>query len=197
MITDLCVSSTIVFALVPGSSTSIVAFVAICVAILASLLAAAWTTAASRQQAFRVTAVLAVGLAVYFLLIAAIVQTGIFERAFVPFGPLFLAVTIGVAITLGFSHLGSRLAAGVPLAFLVGFQGFRLPLEIVLHDWFLTGTIPESMTWTGSNRDIVSGIVALAVCPFVSRHHVLAWLANIVGIVLLVNVGRVAIVHAP
>jgi hypothetical protein len=118
-------------------------------------------------RALRVTALLAGGLALYGLTIAGIVLSGIFEKAFVPFGPLFLAVTIAVAISIGFSHLGIRIAAGIPLAWLVGFQSFRLPLEVVLHDWYLTGTIPESMTWTGSNWDIVSGIVALAFCPFV------------------------------
>ena len=53
------------------------------------------------------------------------------------------------------------------------------------------------MTWSGSNWDIASGIVALAVCPFVSKWQMLAWLANIVGIVLIVNVGRVAILSSP
>ncbi|MEZ6138666.1 MAG: hypothetical protein R3C53_27595 [Pirellulaceae bacterium] len=90
-----------------------------------------------------------------------------------------------------------RIAAGVPIALLVGFQGFRLPLEIVLHEWFLTETIPESMTWTGSNWDIVNGVFALAVCPWATRYRALAWTANIVGIVLLVNVGRVAMLSSP
>ena len=185
------------FAFQQGSASSVVAFVAICLAILTSFLLAVWMTTTPRRQAVRVVAVLASGMALYGLTIAGIVVSGIFETAFVPFGPLFLVVTIAIAISIGFSRPGIRIAAGIPLAWLVGFQSFRLPLEIVLHDWYLTGTIPESMTWSGSNWDIISGIVALAVCPFVSRWRALAWIANVVGIVLLVNVVRVAILSSP
>jgi len=186
-----------VFALLRGSATSVFAFVVICLALLASLLLAVWMTTTPRTRAARATVLLAGGLALYGLIIAGIVLSGIFEKAFVPFGPLFLVVTIAAAVSIGFSRLGIRIAAGIPLPWLVGFQSFRLPLEVVLHDWYLTGTIPESMTWTGSNWDIVSGIVSLAFFPFVSRWRALAWIANVVGIVLLVNVVRVAILSSP
>jgi hypothetical protein len=85
----------------------------------------------------------------------------------------------------------------VSLAWLVGFQGFRLPLELVLHDWYASGTIPETMTWSGSNWDILSGIFALLSCFFVNDRRWLAWVFNIVGIILLLNVGRVAIMSSP
>lgn len=185
------------FAFQHGSPSSVIAFVAICLAVPASLLFAAWMTTTPPTRALRVTALLAGGLALYGLTIAGIVLLGVFETEFVPFGPLFLVVTIAAAVSIGFSRLGIRIAAGIPLAWLVGFQSFRLPLEVVLHEWYQTGTIPESMTWTGSNWDIVSGVVALAFCPFVSRWRALAWIANFVGVVLLVNVVRVAILSSP
>jgi hypothetical protein len=181
----------------PGSISSVVAFVSICFAIVLMFLFAAWTVTAPRKQAFRVVAFLASVMALYGLTISGIVLSGVFETAFVPFGPLFFVVTICIAVSIGFTRLGVRIAAGVPLAWLVGFQAFRLPLELVLHDWYKTGTIPESMTWSGSNWDIVSGIVALFLCPFVSRWRALAWVANVIGVVLLVNVGRVAIFSSP
>ena len=184
-------------ALQHGSPASLVAFVAICAAILASFLFAAWMTEPTRQQAVRSTTVIAGGLVLYGVAIAGIVLSGIFERAFVPFGPLFLVTTIAAAVSVGFSRMGVRIATGIPLAWLVGFQSFRLPLEVVLHEWYLTGTIPETMTWSGSNWDIVSGIVSLILCPFVSRSRALAWVANVVGILLLVNVMRVAILSSP
>ena len=108
----------------------------------------------------------------------------------------FFAVSNLGAVVLGLSPVGRWWATGLPLSALVAFQGFRLPLEIVLHWWVADGTIPATMTWSGSNVDIVSGVVAIAAAPW-ARHRGVAWLANIVGIVLLANVGRVAVLSSP
>jgi hypothetical protein len=99
-------------------------------------------------------------------------------------------------IVLGLSPVGRWWATALPLQALVAFQSFRLPLEIVLHWWVEDGTIPATMTWSGSNFDIVSGIVAIVAAPWANRRAV-AWCANIVGIALLVNVARVAILSSP
>jgi hypothetical protein len=53
------------------------------------------------------------------------------------------------------------------------------------------------MTWTGANFDIISGIVAIAATPFASRSRVVAWIANVVGFILLLNVGCVVILSSP
>jgi hypothetical protein len=79
----------------------------------------------------------------------------------------------------------------------VAFQGFRLPLELVLHSWVLQGVIPGTMTWNGSNWDVFSGIACLGLAPLSPYSKVAAWAANVIGIVLLVNVGRVAAMSAP
>lgn len=71
------------------------------------------------------------------------------------------------------------------LGALVAFQGFRLPLELVLHAWAEAGTIPATMTWTGQNVDILSGVAALVAAPFAARHRAAAWLTSIVGALLL------------
>ncbi len=99
-------------------------------------------------------------------------------------------------IILAFSPLGTRLSY-LPLPALVGFQIFRLPLELVLHRWALDGTIPTTMTWSGANYDIVSGIAALFVAPIATRVPGAARLFNIIGLVLLLNVARVAILSSP
>ena len=108
----------------------------------------------------------------------------------------FFAVSNGMAVLLGLSPVGRWIATGVPVGALVAFQGFRLPLELILHAWAEGGTIPGTMTWSGSNFDIVSGIVALGAAPF-ARHRAVAWAANLVGFALLVNVARVALMSAP
>jgi hypothetical protein len=84
------------------------------------------------------------------------------------------------------------MAIACPIPWLLAFQGFRLPLELVLHSWVHQGVIPSRMTWNGSNWDILSGIAALGLAPLSQRFKVAAWIGNIIGIVLLINVGRVA-----
>ena len=108
----------------------------------------------------------------------------------------FFAVSNLGGIVLALSPVGRWWATGLPLWTLVAFQGFRLPLEIVLHWWVEDGTIPETMTWTGSNVDIISGIVAIVAAPF-ARRRAVAWFANLVGIILLANVARVALFSLP
>ena len=186
-----------ILAFVDASATSLLVFAAICIAILASFVGAAGYTATSRTDAIRVMWRLGVGLALYCSAIAGLVYSGLFERAFLPFGPMFLVGTVALAVAVAFTPLGFRIAKRVPIAWLVLFQAFRLPLELVLHDWHSSGTVPETMTWTGSNWDIVTGVMACLACAFVGKSRWLAWLFNVVGIVLLLNVGRVAILSSP
>ena len=129
---------TLSFAFVPGSLPSQIAFVAICIAILLCLVVAAGRTAPRDSNSVRMMTRVSAVIGVYCLLIAAIVDSGVFSRAFIPFGPLFLVGTISMAAAVGFTRLGSNMANGLPRAWLVGFQSFRLPLELVLHDWYCT-----------------------------------------------------------
>ena len=73
------------------------------------------------------------------------------------------ALLIVLSVGLGLSPVGRRLAAGLPLAVLVGVQGFRLPLELLMHRAYEEGLMPEVMSYTGLNFDIVTGITALIV----------------------------------
>ena len=101
------------------------------------------------------------------------------------------------SLALGCSRVGRWLADSTPLPWLLAFQGFRLPLEWVLHSWVEQGVIPGTMTWTGSNPDVLSGIAALALAPFVNRSRAAAWAGNSLGFILLLNVGRVAVLSSP
>lgn len=53
------------------------------------------------------------------------------------------------------------------------------------------------MTWTGSNPDIVSALVAWVAAPFAHKSRAVAWVANVIGFVLLLNVMRVAMMSSP
>jgi hypothetical protein len=79
----------------------------------------------------------------------------------------------------------------LPLWALVAVQAFRLPLEIAMHALVGRGIMPEQMSYTGRNFDIVTGASAIVVAALVAtriagRRFVLAW--NLVGLLLLVNI---------
>jgi hypothetical protein len=114
------------------------------------------------------------------------------QRRVLVFGGVMNAVSLGI----GLSPIG-RWLSSLPLAALVAFQGFRFPLELVLHSWVAQGVISATMTWSGRNWDIVSGVLALVAAPFCRRSRVVAWIANGVGLALLVNVMRVAVMSSP
>jgi len=109
---------------------------------------------------------------------------------------LFAATINVVSLGVGLSPIGRWLSI-LPLPALVAFQGFRLPLELVLHSWVAQGVIPATMTWSGRNWDIISGVLALIAAPFCGRSRVLLWIVNGVGLALLVNVMRVAVLSSP
>jgi hypothetical protein len=130
-------------------------------------------------------------------LLGAIVASHALEAQPMPRVLIFLAASNLAGLALGLSGQGRKIAETVPLAFLVAFQGFRLPLELVLHAWAQQGVIPATMTWTGQNFDIATGILALIAAPFSTRFRAAAWAVNIVGIALLLNVMRVALLSSP
>lgn len=177
----------------PASAGSLAAFVFIVVAVVAVFLWAVQHSYRTGQAVAFATLALTAWLGGLSLLVAggrmpALPLSGL---------PFFFLPVLVVGIGAGLSPFGARLAAGVPLAALVGFQAFRLPLELVLHSWAEQGVIPETMTWTGQNWDMVSGIVALVCAPLAGRYRVAARFANIIGLALLVNVMRVAILSSP
>lgn len=135
------------------------------------------------------------GMVVWIYVVSKIVASGILAAHPMPGIPLFMLGNGLIAIAFALSPVGKQLTT-LPLWSLVLFQSFRLPLELVLHEWAQQEVIPTTMTWTGSNWDILSGVMAILAAPF-CRDRRFAWASNIVGIILLVNVGRVALFSAP
>jgi small-conductance mechanosensitive channel len=98
------------------------------------------------------------------------------------------------------SNVGDRLARGLPLALLVGFQGFRLPLELAMHRAYSEGLMPIQMSYSGRNFDVISGITAIVLgialsVTSVPRRLIQAW--NLLGLILLFNILGVAIASTP
>lgn len=125
-----------------------------------------------------------------------IVLSKLVQEHFIPIGPLlFLSVNISV-LAFSFSELGNSYLKLANWKLLL-FQSFRLPLELVIHNWTLSKTMPETMTWTGQNFDILTGVLALGVLRPGLRNKKYIWFVNVVGILLLINVLRVVIMSSP
>lgn len=181
----------------PGPvSTSI--FLLIVAAVVGAFLAG--TYFAHRRlklPAWRPTHWAAVGVLAWLGAVSLLVSRGIVAARPMPRLPVFFLVMNLITLLTALSPFGKRLAYGLPLAALVGFQAFRIPLELVLHSWAEQGSIPVTMTWTGRNFDIVSGLIAALLAPLANRSRPAAWVANLVGFALLLNVVRVAVLSSP
>lgn len=123
---------------------------------------------------------------------------GRFDVSPLPF-VLTLALTIGLSFYVGLSRIGATLAT-LPLAWLVGLNVFRFPLEIVMHRAAVEGVMPEQMSYTGWNFDILTGITALLLAPAIAIGRVPRWVItvwNTLGAALLLNIVAIAIASSP
>ncbi|HEX8450955.1 MAG TPA: hypothetical protein VF647_02595 [Longimicrobium sp.] len=122
---------------------------------------------------------------------------------FWPIPPTMLLVVAGGAggaVWAARSRLGARMAAEIPLSLLVGVQGFRLPLELMMHRAAEVGLMPVQMSFEGLNFDVVSGALAIVVGVLAAygrapRALVAAW--AVLGSLLLANVLVIAVLSAP
>lgn len=128
------------------------------------------------------------------------------ETHAVPMFPLTMFLIAAGGIVFGLSPLLANTPQFYSLGALVLFQSFRFPLELVLHRWAQEKVIPETMTWTGQNFDILAGLISLLVGAYIvlkgpklslQKQRQWAWIANIIGIVSLINVLRVIIMSSP
>ncbi|MFK7844919.1 MAG: hypothetical protein AB8G77_06425 [Rhodothermales bacterium] len=113
-------------------------------------------------------------------------------RPFLLLGPALIAV-----VFVARSSIGKQLAE-LSLGVLVGYQAFRIIVELLIHQAVVEGIAPPQMTWSGLNLDILSGLSALALAPFASRlprRALLTW--NWLALGLLLWVVGVAIVSMP
>jgi hypothetical protein len=110
-----------------------------------------------------------------------------------------MAATIFGGILLGRSALVGRIVQTVPLWALVLAQSFRLPLELVMHQAALERVMPNALSFSGYNFDIVTGataiVVALALRTGAPRKLAFAW--SVLGSACLVAIAVIAIVTSP
>lgn len=131
---------------------------------------------------------------------AALAQSGVLSRFDArppPFVVLVGAALLG-AVACGLSRVGRALST-LPLWLLVGFAGFRLPLELLMHRAAIEGVMPSIMSYRGRNFDVVTGALALVVAVAL-RRGAPRWLAAMwlaLAWVTLVNVVAIAVLASP
>ena len=105
-----------------------------------------------------------------------------------------------LAALAAFSPFGARLADGLGWGALIGFQVFRVPVELMLSALYASGKIPVQMTFHGFNYDIATGISApivawLAMRGYAGSKTILVW--NVAGLALLANIVTIAVLSMP
>jgi hypothetical protein len=178
-----------------------VALAALAIALVPILAWGARTGAARAQVpgAERLGIGVAAGLAGWLALTGVLAGVGalaVFDVA--PPRVLLLAVSAAlVGIGLTRAPLFGRVLAGVPVAWPVALQGFRLVVELVLYQGAREGLIPVQMTFEGRNFDVLTGLTGPLVlfADRLGRAGLLGW--NLVGVGLLANVVGIAITSFP
>jgi len=189
--------------MVNASPLLVAAFVSLAFAVAFAFLIAVYRAAVAtvHPDPRGLTARVAAGTAVWIALTGALAAAGMLSFSSRPPTMLVLLPAIfAIAIWLGTSRLGGRLAAGLPLAALVGAQSFRLPLELTMHRAYTEGLMPVQMSYSGRNLDIVTGVTAIVVAAILVWRPVSLWLVrvwNVVGLALLANILTVAVLSAP
>lgn len=149
------------------------------------------------------TVLTGIGLAIWLTLTYRLATRGIaadFSRFPSPFMMLLAGFTIFNIWLNIISPFGKRLASGLSLNILFGFQVFRLGLEFLLMLFHQQGLAPIQVTLEGRNWDIITGVLALLVLVSfkdkpLSRSAYLA--LNLIGMGLVLNVAIISILSLP
>src|SRR5258706_5193012 len=156
----------------------------------------------SDQTTARWTGVAAIILLAWLATSALLAKSGVlreFDRRPPPLMLFAFGFTLATA-AVAFSTVGTRLVSGSRIGWLIGFQSFRIPVELWLHRLYQEGVVPIQMTYAGRNYDILSGILALILFLWAIKHQPprwAIWLFNLVGLALLVNIVVIAMLSAP
>jgi hypothetical protein len=176
----------------------------IALALSVLFVAATWRTgdgmepAARRRRTIRAGA----GIALWLAAMAAAALSGWLGRFDLRPPPIVIwfASMVVMTLALAWSPFGRRFADKLPFVALIGFQAFRLPLELVMHRAVAAGIMPNVMSFTGYNFDIVTGATALPLALYAWRRPLPRWLLvlwNVTGQLLLFVVAAVALAASP
>jgi hypothetical protein len=160
--------------------------------------------AASFRYLDRSTArMLLVGLLVWLTYVGSLSYLGVIRNpALRPPGIAYVLLPVIAFVLLGVvrSGLALRVAAAVPLWLLMGFQCYRIGVELLLHRLWTDGLVPQMLTYRGANFDILIGLSAPVIAWLSVRGKadpVVAFVWNILGLVALANIATRSFLTSP
>ncbi len=141
----------------------------------------------------------------WFLLQGFLSYNGIYSQNLKELPPKIFVIGIFPMIALNlivfFHTKGKLFIDNLPLKELTFLNILRIPIEIVLYKLFLYKQIPEVMTFTGRNFDILAGLSAPLIIFLVWRKNqfrkVLLLIWNFFALALLINIVSTAILSSP
>lgn len=144
-----------------------------------------------------------IGLATWFTFTGILAANGFFTQ-FDAIPPRFIILILPPLVLLailGFSAKFSQLLTFVLPAWLIHIQAFRIVMEIILWLTFLDAIIPVQMTFEGKNFDILVGLTAPIIAYFCFQRKswptTIAFIWNLAGLGLLINIVVISILSAP
>ncbi len=187
------------FEFIPATTLSLYAFLSIVVGVLFVLASAVYFSyqRGGRADAAKMTRVTMFWVVVWLASFLGAVEMGYARENPMPGLPMLMLAVVVTSITFAMCPIGTLISKNIPLQFLILFQVFRIPLELVLNDWANQGVIPKTMTWTGQNYDLYAGLIALAAFPFIKKFPLVGRIANVLGFASLLNVLRVVLLTSP
>jgi len=185
-----------------GSETLVVLFVLMPV-VLVALLVWAFAHLVQRGNLPRRTVAVGLGAAAAWLAVWGLVAySGVLNvwDGFPPRALPALATLFATSFWFAFSREGTALAGALSFRWLIGFQVFRLPLELMLHRAMVEGLMPVQMSFEGLNFDIMTGVSAGFIAlsgAWLPLPRWLCWAFNLMGSTLLAVILGVSIVSMP
>ncbi len=145
-----------------------------------------------------------IGLILWLFFQAMIAYFGFYYQspvAQMQFFPLLLPPVFGLIFWLFLSKKGRTVIDSIPLYQLTFFNLVRIPVEVVLFWLFLDKAVPEVMTFTGRNYDIIGGLTCAFIAYFgyhqkkIGRTGLLVW--NFAMFALILNIIFHGVLSAP
>ena len=159
--------------------------------------------ATARYLGTRAAKLLLAGLCVWFAYVSLLAHSDVLRSVTMrPPGITFLGIPILIFLLISSVWLStrSRIALAFPLWMILGTQAFRGGVELFLHQLWILGLIPKTLTFRGANVDIYIGVSAPLIAWLATRGRrgmqiAFAW--NVLGLLALANVVIRAVLTTP
>jgi hypothetical protein len=151
----------------------------------------------------RTTLAIVTGLAIWLVYVGLFSSLGYMrDPSLRPPGILWVVgpVVLFIVFVVVRSNIGAGVAAAIPLWLILGFESFRIGVELLVHRLWEDGLVPKLLTYQGGNVDMVFGLSApiiawIATTGRLGLRLAMGW--NVLGLLSLVNVTASAVLTGP